>query len=76
MAKGVTFIKDVVQSGYILAWKPNNNYRIFHNDRPLSKEEKELIVKWVDSKMPEGSAAYIQGTQYLYDAIKLVPIPS
>ncbi|NQX42475.1 Copper type II ascorbate-dependent monooxygenase, C-terminal domain [Pedobacter steynii] len=74
VAKRGTFIKDVVQSGYMPPWKPDNNYRTFHNDRSLSKAEKELIVKWVDSKMPEGSVkksakensaiVYIQGTQY------------
>jgi len=74
VAKRGTFIKDVVQSGYMPPWKPDNNYRTFHNDRSLSKEEKELIVKWIDSKMPEGSGkksgketsatVYIQGTQY------------
>jgi len=74
VAKRGTFIKDVVQSGYMPPWKPDNNYRTFHNDRSLSKAEKELIVKWVNSKMPEGSAkkttketsatAFVSGTQY------------
>lgn len=74
VAKRGTFIKDVVQSGYMPPWKPDNNYITFHNDRSLTKEQKELIVKWVDSKMPEGNAkksakeasapALISGTLY------------
>lgn len=73
VAKRGSFIKKVVKSGYMPPWKPDNNYRTFHNDRSLTATEKDLIVKWVDSKMPEGAVnknaaiaiqPYIKGTLY------------
>lgn len=73
VAKRASFVKKVVSSGYMPPWKPDNNYRSFHNDRSLTQSEKELIVKWVDNKAPEGSVKaksqvpdklYISGTQY------------
>lgn len=54
VAKRGTFIKEVVRSGYMPPWKPDNTYREFHNDRSLSAVEKEMIVSWIDKKMPEG----------------------
>lgn len=73
VAKRANFIKKVVSSGYMPPWKPDNSYRSFHNDRSLTPEEKSLVIKWVDNKVPEGSRkikdqtiekAYITGTQY------------
>lgn len=73
VVKRGSFIKKVVMSGYMPPWKPDNSYRDFHNDRSLSPEQKELIIGWIDNKMPEGSAKknknepeieYIAGTQY------------
>lgn len=69
-----SFIKEVVRSGYMPPWKPDNAYREFHNDRSLSNNEKEMIISWIDNKMPEGSAKkssaavadtrFLAGTQY------------
>lgn len=73
VAKRASFIKKVTQSGYMPPWKPDNHYRLFKNDRSLTNEEKQTIVKWVDAKMPIGDAGetpkiavktYIEGTQY------------
>ncbi len=73
VAKRGTFIKEVVRSGYMPPWKPDNEYRSFHNDRSLSATEKDLLLKWIDNKMPEGSGSkgessaqvpLIAGTQY------------
>ncbi|QIL38590.1 cytochrome c [Pedobacter sp. HDW13] len=73
VAKRASFIKKVTQSGYMPPWKPDNHYRLFKNDRSLTNEEKQIIVKWVDAKMPMGDAGeipkiavktYIEGTQY------------
>ncbi|MEX6688265.1 cytochrome c [Danxiaibacter flavus] len=54
VAKRTSFIKDVVQQGYMPPWKPDNKYVHFANDRSLSKKEIDLIVKWIDNKSPEG----------------------
>ncbi|WP_406823779.1 cytochrome c [Pedobacter sp. KACC 23697] len=73
VAKRASFIKKVTQSGYMPPWKPDNHYRLFKNDRSLTNEEKQTILKWVDAKMPMGDAGekpkvavktYIEGTQY------------
>jgi hypothetical protein len=73
VVKRGSFIKEVVRSGYMPPWKPDNAYRTFHNDRSLSASEKDMIIKWVNDKMPEGSASknsdrseaqIISGTQY------------
>jgi len=73
VAKRGKFIKQVVKSGYMPPWKPDNSYRTFHNERTLSALEKETIIKWIDNKMPEGRlkdevpakmVTYIKGTLY------------
>ncbi len=73
VSKRGSFIKKVVQSGYMPPWKPDNDYRSFHNDRSLTAAEKNTIIKWIDDKMPEGSVrnkdkahakAYFEGTLY------------
>lgn len=73
VAKRASFIKKVTQSGYMPPWKPDNHYRLFKNDRSLTNEEKQTILKWVDAKTPMGDAGeapktavktYIEGTQY------------
>ncbi|MGN6492230.1 MAG: cytochrome c [Agriterribacter sp.] len=55
-------------------WKADNNYVHFANDRSLTQEEINVIVKWVDAKMPEGkdpgkkakaiSSPAIEGTSF------------
>lgn len=50
-----SFIKKVVQEGIMPPWSPDNDYVHFDNDRSLSQSEVDLIVKWVDKKMPRGS---------------------
>ncbi len=73
VAKRGSFIKKVTQSGYMPPWKPDNHYRDFKNDRSLTDDEKLIIAKWVDAKMPIGNITdskknltkkYIAGTQY------------
>lgn len=75
VSKRGSFIKDVVSSGYMPPWKPDNNYRQFHNDRSLTAAEKKMLISWIDQKMPEGKAKgteeatvktnYTAGTQYV-----------
>lgn len=54
VAKRASFIKKVVESGYMPPWKADNSYVHFANDRTLSKEEVNTIVKWVDRGTPKG----------------------
>ncbi len=71
VAKRASFIKKVVQSKYMPPWKADNSYVHFANDRSLSQTEINTIVKWVDSKAPEGVATTtakkenaVSGTMY------------
>ncbi|WP_145860113.1 c-type cytochrome [Pedobacter suwonensis] len=72
VVKRVSFIKDVVTSGFMPPWKPDNHYRAFANDRSLTAEEKKTIISWIDNKAPEGNDkqektsgdTFIEGTQY------------
>ncbi|RYY21201.1 MAG: cytochrome c [Chitinophagaceae bacterium] len=56
VSKRATFIKDVVNTGFMPPWRPDNSYVHFANDRSLSKEEINIISKWVDAGAPEGKA--------------------
>lgn len=70
--KRVSFIKDVVSSGFMPPWKPDNHYRAFANDRSLTAEEKKTIISWINNKAIEGTDKqkkpaidiFIEGTQY------------
>lgn len=74
VAKRGSFIKKVVQSGYMPPWKADNSFVHFANDRSLTPEQINLIAKWVDDKMPAGKATnaksknivtpLIEGTAY------------
>ena len=72
VSKRTTFIKDVVTSGYMPPWKPDNSYVHFANDRSLSKDEINLITKWIDAGAPAGKpvttakepAKLLTGTTY------------
>ena len=56
VAKRASFIKEVVQSGYMPPWKADKHYVSFANERSLTDKEIETIAKWVDNKMPRGKA--------------------
>lgn len=74
VSKKGSFIKKVVQSGFMPPWKADNSYVHFANDRSLTQEQINLIAKWVDDKMPEGkdpgkkaktiSSPAIEGTSF------------
>ncbi|MDB5276216.1 MAG: calcium-binding protein [Ferruginibacter sp.] len=55
VSKRVSFIKEVVQSGYMPPWKADNSYVHFANDRSLSQKEISLLVQWIDNKAPQGT---------------------
>ena len=54
VAKRASFIKKVVQSGYMPPWKADPHYVQYDNDRSLTQKEKDIIVKWIDAKAPRG----------------------
>src|SRR5688572_14607111 len=62
VAKRASFIKDVIQSGYMPPWKPDNHYVQYDNDRSLSQKEKETILKWVENKAPKGEGKESEAT--------------
>lgn len=47
-------IAEVVHEERMPPWHASKEYGKFHNDRRLSKEEKELIFTWVKNGAPEG----------------------
>src|SRR5215475_16040180 len=55
VAKRISFIRDVVQRGYMPPWKADNNYVHFANDRSLTEKEKSLLQQWIDNKAPRGN---------------------
>ena len=55
ITKRASFIKDVIQRGYMPPWKADNHYVSFSNERSLTEKEKSLIIQWIDNKMPRGN---------------------
>ncbi|MDQ3278131.1 MAG: cytochrome c, partial [Bacteroidota bacterium] len=54
VAKRASFVKQVVQSGYMPPWKADPHYVSYDNERSLTPKEKETIVQWIDQKAPRG----------------------
>jgi hypothetical protein len=55
VAKRASFIKKVVMENYMPPWKADPHYRDFANNRSLSKEEKALLLAWIDAGAPKGN---------------------
>ncbi|MFN3150054.1 redoxin domain-containing protein [Bremerella sp.] len=49
-------IAEVVEDQRMPPWHADPKYGHFSNDRHLTKEEKETILKWVEAGAPEGDA--------------------
>lgn len=49
-------IKAAVQSRYMPPWKPVHGVGEFQNERRLSDEEIDKLVRWVDAGAPEGDS--------------------
>lgn len=47
-------ILEVIEDNRMPPWFANPDHGTFRNDARLSKQEKELIAKWVENGMPEG----------------------
>ncbi len=55
VAKRASFIKDVVATNYMPPWKADNKFVHFANDRSLTPKERDLLIKWIKDKAPEGT---------------------
>jgi len=72
VVKRTSFIREVVQSKYMPPWKADKHYVEYSNDRSLTQEEINKIIKWIDNKAPRGedkpanaiAAALHEGTSY------------
>ena len=53
--KRTRMIKEVIQSNYMPPWMPDSHYQDFANNRQLSGEEKDKIIKWIDKGAPQGN---------------------
>lgn len=54
IARRASFIKKVISDDYMPPWRADNHYRSFANDRSLTAAEKQLILSWIEKKMPPG----------------------
>ncbi|HMP94961.1 MAG TPA: cytochrome c, partial [Phnomibacter sp.] len=52
-----SFIKQVIENGYMPPWKPDKHYVQYDNDRSLTAAEKKILLNWIENKMPRGNAA-------------------
>ena len=55
VARRTSFIKQVVESGYMPPWKPDPHYVAYDNDRSLTQKEKDNILSWIEDKAPRGA---------------------
>jgi hypothetical protein len=54
--KRTSFIKEVIETGYMPPWKPDIHYNDFANNRSLTKEERNAILTWIAANAPEGKS--------------------
>ena len=47
-------IHDAVSSGYMPPWHADGPHGVFRNDRRLSDEDKQTILKWIEGGTPKG----------------------
>ncbi|MES1161362.1 MAG: cytochrome c [Bacteroidota bacterium] len=52
--KRLSFIREVIDRGYMPPWKADPHYRDFANTRTLSPDEKKLLLQWIEAGGPEG----------------------
>ncbi|MFT3700806.1 MAG: cytochrome c [Agriterribacter sp.] len=55
VVKRLSFIKEVLEKNYMPPWKADVHYRDFANNRMLSEEQKNTILKWIENKAPKGN---------------------
>lgn len=54
IVKRLSFVKEVLEKNYMPPWKADVHYRDFANNRMLSEEQKNTILKWIENKAPKG----------------------
>ncbi len=69
VARRASFVREVVESGYMPPWKPDGAYRSFAHERKLTPEEISLIGRWAAAKAPKGKGSvkvpdFVNGTLY------------
>jgi hypothetical protein len=52
-----SFIKEVINTGYMPPFKADVHYRDYANKRILTPEEKKLILDWIGNNAPKGKPA-------------------
>ena len=60
-------IKFVTQTRYMPPWPADNQYTHFVGERTLTNEDIELIKRWVENDMPEGSTNKTVSTPQFYN---------
>jgi hypothetical protein len=53
IAKRASFIKQVIQTGYMPPWRADAHYRDFANNRSLTPDERTLLLRWIDAGAPK-----------------------
>lgn len=54
VSKRASFIKEVIQQGFMPPWKADDSYVHFANQRTLTPEEKTTLIRWIDGNREEG----------------------
>ncbi|WPQ64547.1 cytochrome c [Chitinophaga sancti] len=50
----ISFIKEVINTGYMPPFKADVHYRDYANNRILTPEEKNTILNWISNNAPKG----------------------
>ncbi|UYQ95449.1 cytochrome c [Chitinophaga horti] len=61
-AKRLSFIEEVITSGYMPPWRADTAYRHFANERGLTTEERTKILAWIKAKGPKGKPVDVEAT--------------
>lgn len=54
VSKRTSFIKDVIESGFMPPWRADDHYVSYSNNRSLTQKEKDTILQWIKDKAPRG----------------------
>ncbi|MBC3788079.1 c-type cytochrome [Spirosoma utsteinense] len=58
VAKRATFIKKVINSGYMPPWRADDHYATFANKRSLTPDQVGAITEWIDAGLPKGKVRH------------------
>ncbi|CCH52026.1 hypothetical protein BN8_00997 [Fibrisoma limi BUZ 3] len=54
VTKRATFIKKVINAGYMPPWRADDHYVAFANKRSLTADQISAITNWIDAGLPKG----------------------